>query len=188
MSQAETPNDTNRDDTMMCIVRCHLERTRLGKHERAILLAHTETWALSEAWEAVHSVHSPLANKRPPLSRAIWRLERLKLIEVKWCGSQCIGDGEYICGRQLRLTPLGVAVVEQFRDALASGKRIRWARFDAPDLSKHKRLKVLKGSVGLLVTLRALRAATEGDLKQLQEMQQEIEQLEREGITEWAAP
>jgi hypothetical protein len=36
--------------------------------------------------------------------------------------------------RKLKLTTLGAAVVDQFRDVLASGKRIRWARFKPPSL------------------------------------------------------
>jgi hypothetical protein len=130
---------------------CSLGHVRLGKHERRILLAQSVEFAPFEEWNsrAVREARKTHA----PISRAINRLARLKLIEdasrseriperheaaaqvIKRRdkrGFETTYSPVYMTVRYLRLTPLGAAVVDQFRDALASGKRIRWSRFKPP--------------------------------------------------------
>jgi hypothetical protein len=167
VTETETPN-SNKLITSTC---CHLVHVRLGRLERSVLLANTETWTPYEEWNQI-KFEKALRKTHAPLSRAIYRLVRLKLVETDYsqvyspdddgtntqlitrriqAGEQTYKRGgcritrhiigqeltyrrRYIQTRYLRLTPLGAAVVDQFRVALASGKRIRWARFKPPSL------------------------------------------------------
>jgi hypothetical protein len=119
-----------------------LVHVRFGKQERALLLgANGENWTPLPEWNQ--------PKNKPTLSRAIHKLIHLGLIESdydyapgqrsatrrdRWDGSEQNYNIYYDRTRMLKLTPLGAAVVDQFRDALASGKRIRWFR-TAPILS-----------------------------------------------------
>jgi hypothetical protein len=148
MAETETPN-SNKMTVPSC---CSLVQVRLGKHERQILLANSEAWTVCEEWNRIRYPRA-LRKAHAPFSRAISRLVRLKLIEDTTSQVRIPEDHEantqlikrrdkdgfewtyprrYIQMRYQRLTPLGAAVVDQFRDVLASSKRIRWSRFDPP--------------------------------------------------------
>jgi hypothetical protein len=133
------------DDNKICVTKSysHLVRMRLGKRERAILLSiNGDDWTPLEAWKPGQR------EGKATLSRAINKLIRLGLIESDYdyvwsarSSKRRDKDGVeqkyniyYDRTRKLKLTPLGAAVVEQFRNALASGKRIRWFK-TAPLLS-----------------------------------------------------
>jgi len=128
----------------------HLVRSRLGRHERALLLAaNPDTWTPIPGWRTDRK-------RLSVISRVCTRLENLKLIErhyddrwEPWTHRDdsnsklvvrrdpngyensyrlCVGEHSF------KLTPLGAAVVEQFHDELTTGRRIRWSRFDSSSL------------------------------------------------------
>jgi hypothetical protein len=146
------------DDNKICATSSysHLVRVRLGKQERALLLgANGDDWTPLEAWKPGQR------EGKATLSRSISKLIRLKLIESDYGFAQGkrsttrrdkdgVEQNYYIYydrTRMLKLTPLGAAVVEQFRNALASGKRIRWFK-TAPQLSpEQEELQTLRDLV-----------------------------------------
>ena len=128
----ESPDDKKMDETSSF---SHLVKARLGKRERSILLSvNGEEWTPFPEWSE--------PKNKPTVSRAIHKLIRLQLIEsdfdyaesmrsAKRCDKDGVEQNYYIYydrTRKLRLTRLGAIVVNQYRDALASGKRIRWSR------------------------------------------------------------
>jgi hypothetical protein len=131
----EAPDDKKIGDAQSY---SHLVNTRLGQRERSILLGiNGEEWTPLAEWKCDQR------KGKSALSRVIAKLVRLGLVEsdfdrVFGVRSSMRRDKDgveknyniyYDRTRKLRLTRCGAAVVNQFRDALVSGQRIRWSRF-----------------------------------------------------------
>lgn len=108
-----------------CTYCCHrnvsvLARHRLGRQRRALLAR--------AARGAVAVVDGPLPRvEAVALRRAAHELASLGLVEIfRRHGLSAAGA---ICLQRLhvRLTPLGLAVVEKFEREITGGRRVRWA-------------------------------------------------------------
>lgn len=111
-----------------------LDRVRLGRHERNILLHAPGPEA---AQGAILDPSLRTHSERETYLRAVRKLTRAGLARS---GTQAMrlqtntrrADGTLVsrayAHRTLRLTPLGVQVVESYRNELENGKPVRWAR------------------------------------------------------------
>jgi hypothetical protein len=151
----EAPDDNKIGNTSSY---SRLVQVRLGKRERSILLGiNGEEWTPFAEWKCGQS------KNKATISRAINKLIRSQLIESDYDYAEGMRSSMrrdkngmeqnyniyYDRTRMLKLTPLGAAVVEQFRDVLASGRRIRWFR-TAPILSpEQEELQTLRDLVAV---------------------------------------
>ena len=99
-----------------------LRGQKLGRHQRGILLGARRPAEPPAPLPQLDSTHSAQVAH----TRALRGLEALGLIELTWC-RQRDESGRMRRLRAARLTPVGAAIVDEYRDPLSDGSRLRWS-------------------------------------------------------------
>ena len=95
---------------------------KLGRHQRRALLAANSPQERAEPLPSP----GPTRSARVAHSRALHGLNAAGLIELTWCRERD-ESGRTRRLRAARQTPLGEAVVDEYRNSLSGGSRIRWS-------------------------------------------------------------
>ena len=121
--------ESDADDLLPCnrcrAAECAIDRLtgqKLGRHQRGILLGARRPAEPPAPLPQLDSTHSAQVAH----TRALRSLEALGLIELTWC-RQRDESGRTRRLRSARLTPVGAAIADEYRDLLTSGSRIRWS-------------------------------------------------------------